>query len=285
MSDNALQKRVPSAIKEKGQYVLVLGVIASMLVVAQIPIFVIFFFGVFGYLVLKMLATTAKSDTRDIFEFYLAANEMLRDDERNWFGFELNETIAKGEDIVRRMSAAPPLVQFTLGALYNKAGDHKSAVKYLANVLERDNGDEAAFAYPTPDLRNYVRVLRKIEREPADAPLTSAAVRALERSRRIRGKALLEESRVKFAHGLPVSVKVENGPEHESHPVLDSQLPVSAVEADHSQVAFNDLRESAADGEPGRSRRKTSKHPSDDPFADRKPISEVLHDIYDKNVQ
>jgi hypothetical protein len=37
--------------------------------------------------------------------------------------------------------------------------------------------------------------LRKIEREPAEAPQTSAAIRALERARRNRGKALLENSR------------------------------------------------------------------------------------------
>lgn len=280
MSDNAIQKRIPSAVKEKGQYVLVLGVIASMLVVAQIPIFVIFFFGVFGYLVLKMLASTSKSDTREIFEFYLSANEILRDDDRKWFGFEISDVIQRGEGIVRKMSAAPPLVHFTLGALYNKAGDHKSAVKYLGNVIERENGDEAAFVYPTPELRNYVRVLRKIEREPADAPLTSAAIRALERTRKLRGKVLLEESREKFAHGLPPAANV---------PALDaptaSSDDVRPVQVSYSDTDPVNIHQSVTESHDGRQNGRRKRSKEDDPFAERKPITEVLHDIYDKNVQ
>lgn len=287
VSDNALQKKVPASVKEKGQYVLVLGVIASMLVVAQIPIFVIFFFGVFGYLVLKMLATSSKSETREIFEFYLSANEILRDDDRKWFGFEIGDAIARGEGIIRRMSAAPPLVQFALGALYNKSGDHKAAVKYLANVLERDGGDEGSFVYPTPELRNYVKVLRKIEREPADAPMTSAAVRSLERTRRLRGKALLEDSRVKFANGIPSSAKAEIP---SSASIGRDHIEGVEVIAVHDQTAPSER--SLFDAAPHPSETNgTNKKPHrkkggpEDAFADRKPITEVLHDIYDKNIQ
>ena len=61
--------------------------------------------------------------------------------------------------------------------------------------MENENADESTYIYPSPELRNYVKILRKIEREPAEAPQTSAAIRALERARRNRGKALLEESR------------------------------------------------------------------------------------------
>ncbi|HSI89147.1 MAG TPA: hypothetical protein VK918_08830 [Pyrinomonadaceae bacterium] len=283
MADTSLQKRVPGKIAEKGQYLLAFGIIASMLLVAQIPLFVVFFFGVFAYLVLKMLATGSRSDTREIFEFYLTANEMLRDDDRRWFGFELTEAIHRGEEIVKRMSAAPPLVHFTLGALYHKAGDHKSAVKYLAEVMERDNGSEAAYVYPTPELRNYVKVLRKIEREPADAPLTSAAVRALERARRLRGSALLEESRVKFAHGLPPATAAEPEQQEETHSpeYFETLVPVSYsgdAEADRNEGRKRERADKAAPA-------NGSKHSApDDPYADRKPISEVLHDIYDKNV-
>ena len=263
---------------------LAFGIIASMLLVAKIPLFVVFFFGVFAYLVLKMLATGSRSDTREIFEFYLAANEMLRDDDRRWFGFELTEAIHRGEEIIKRMSAAPPLVHFTLGALYNKAGDHKAAVKYLSEVMERENGSEAAYVYPTPELRNYVKVLRKIEREPADAPLTSAAVRALERARRLRGAALLEESRVKFANGLPPASQVEEAEregEQHSAEYFETLVPVS-YSGDPEPIPNEQRKKERTDRSSAANGGKN--HSSDDPYADRKPISEVLHDIYDKNV-
>src|SRR5690606_27610742 len=143
-----------------------------------------------------MLTSGSRTETRDIFEFYLAANDILRDDERVWYGFEVNSVIRRGESIVKRMSDVPPLVLFTLGALFHRSGDHSSAAHYLGRAVEDESGKESVYVYPSPELRNYVRVLRKIEREPTDAPLTAGAVRSLERTRRIRGKAMLEESRV-----------------------------------------------------------------------------------------
>src|SRR5215203_7025978 len=110
VSDNQLQKRPTSSLKEKGQYILAFGVVGSMLLAANFPIFVIFFFGIFAYFLLRMFSSGSRSDTREIFEFYLTANEMLRDDERRWYGFEINETIRRGEEIVQRMAGAPPLV-------------------------------------------------------------------------------------------------------------------------------------------------------------------------------
>lgn len=286
MSENSLQKRVPAAIKEKGQYVIAFGIIASMLVVAQVPVFVIFFFAVFAYLVVKVLGSNSRSETREIFEFYLSANEILRDNERRWYGFEINETIQRGENIIARMSAAPPLVRFAVGALYNRVGEHKSAVKYLSEVLERPAGDELSFVFPTPELRSYVKVLRKIEREPTDAPLTSAAIRALERARRVRGSTLLEESRVRFANAVPRPPEVMELSEATENKEMDA-TPLVYSEADaiegvppHSpDSVVKDVR-AIAEG-----RRKSKKEDAKDPFSDRKPISEVLHDIYDKNVQ
>ena len=195
MNDNKLQKKSSEAIKEKTQYALAFGVIASMLFIAGFPMFVIFFFGIFAYFLWKTFSTPSPSDTRRIFEFYLSANELLRDDERRWFGFEMQEVVVRGERILQSVSGAPPLVYFALGALYHKIGDYKSAVNHLAYVLENENSDESNYVYPTPELREYVKTLRKIEREPAEAPQTSAAVRALERARRNRGKSLLEDSR------------------------------------------------------------------------------------------
>lgn len=265
---------------------MVFGVIATMLYVIEFPVFVIFFFGIFAYLLMKMFAAGTRNETREIFEFYLSANEMLRDDERRWYGFEINETILKGENILHRMSAAPPLVYFTLGALYNKAGDHGSAVNSLANVIENEGSGESSYAFPTPELRSYVKVLRKIEREPADAPLTSAAVRALERARKIRGKALLDESRAKLAAAANGHAAARLGSAESRSTEHGQHTPLAAVFDSHDSHKTNDLNRNTRADQPQSGNRKTARRqPKHDPFINRKPITEVLHDIYDKNIQ
>ena len=253
-----------------------------MLLVAGFPVFVIFFFGVFAYFLLRMFSAGSRSETREIFEFYLTANEILRDDERRWYGFEIEEAIRRGEDIVQRMSGAPPLVHFALGALQNKAGNHKAAINNLAYIVENASSDEASYAYPSPELRNYVRVLRKIEREPADAPLTSAAVRALERARKIRAKSLLEESRQRFAEVPP---PIDTARALAAADVVDVRYHPNGSEA-NGEAGF-DGASSVVHNETAETKRpsKRSQKGKPDPFADRKSISEVLHDIYDKNVQ
>jgi hypothetical protein len=282
VSDSQLQKSDRTAIKEKAQYVLAFSVVASMLLVAQFPLFVILFFGIFAYFLLRMFSSGSKSETREIFEFYLTANEILRDDDRRWYAFEINDCIRRGEEIVHRLKTAPPLVYFALGALQHKARNHKAAISNLSHVVENPAADELAFVSPTAELQNYVRVLRKIEREPGDAPLTSAAVRALERARKLRAKTLLEESRVKFS-AIPVVVE----PNLALSPAerLEFDHPVNTNENSGNgdpkpapiDVAF---KENSSPG--GKQNRKDSKQ---DPFVDRKSISEVLHDIYDKNIQ
>ena len=267
---------MPGKIREKGQYFLVFGIIASMLVVANIPIFVVFFFGVFAYLVVKILFAGSRSETREIFEFYLASHEILKDDDRKWFGFEINEVILRGEGILQRMSAAPPLVYFTLGALYGKTGDHSSAVRYLSNVVEEKAADESAYMYPSQELRNYVKVLRKIEREPADAPMTSAAVRSLERARRLRGAVLLESSRSKLAETRDKDA-LERSNEH------DRGLP--SANGQEQKLPDNVIDMALSSGKGRTSEQKKDDHQKSDPYADRKPITEVLHDIYDGKAQ
>jgi hypothetical protein len=287
--NDKIQKRPSKSIKEKGQYLLAFGVVRSMLLVAQVPVFVIFFFGIFAYFIFRIFASGSKNETRDIFEFYLAANEILRDDGRNWFGFEVREAISRGESIVHRMTAAPPLVHFALGALYNKAGDHQSAINSLTQVVEGDNGSEASYVYPTPELRNYVKVLRKIEREPAEAPLTSASIRALERARRLRGKAILEQSRAAYVESSNRAAAAPQLPKDGR--TSDSQQPdiievVDSVTSPADGQNNGSRGHSVVDEEPRlRGRKEGSKREKKDPFADRKPITEVLHDIYDKNVQ
>lgn len=284
MNDTKLQKKIPAPIREKGQYLLAFGVIVSMLVVANIPVFVIFFFGVFAYLVARMFASGNRSETREIFEFYLAANDILREDERRWYGFEIRETIDRGEAVIKRMKVVPPLVNFALGALQNKIGDHKAAVNYLSDVIEKEVQGEQTIVYPTPELRNYVKVLRKIEREPADAPITSAAVRSLERMRRLRGKRILEESRTCFSNGaLP--------PADKDFSRMD--LPFDETRRGSGE-SFEDLFDEERKNDHGTAVRdhdasdrikRRADRPAADDFSNRKPISEVLHDIYDKNIQ
>lgn len=276
-----LQKRTSVSLKEKGQYLLAFSVIASMLLVTNFPPLVIFFFAVFAYLLLKMFAAAGRSETRDIFEFYLASNEILRDDERRWFGFEIREAIARGESISRRMISPPPLLLFTVGALYNKMGDHKQAVAYLSQVMEGNGADELSLVHPSPELRSYVRVLRKIERDPGDAPLTSNAVRALERARRIRGNTILNESRALINGASPAGA---NSTDEKVHRVLKSVTDLSTThQEDHRTI---DQRSVAAipvgpvSDEPGR-RKIEPPRTQEERYSNRKSISEVLHDIYD----
>lgn len=282
MSEISIQKRAASGLKEKTQYVIAVGVIASLLVAAEFPFFVVFFFGIFGFFLYKMFSSGSRNEVREIFEFYLTANEMLRDDERRWFGFEYREAIERGEAILHRFSNAPPLVHFALGALYGKIGDHKVAVKHLSAVMENQSADEKAFIYPTPELRSYVKVLRKIERDPADAPLTSAAVRSLERARRLRGAILLEEHRKAFASVVPTPVdatSLENG---------TRETAVGMITADLSETQHNDIAERrSSNGIKAKQSDNSQKEKTgnqNDPYSNRKPISEVLHDIYDSKV-
>jgi hypothetical protein len=278
LNDNKLQRRPPMAVVEKGQYALAFVVVAAMLVVAGFPAFVVFFFGIFAYFLWKIFSGGSRSETRDIFEFYLAANEMLRDDDRRWYGFEIREIIGRGTRIIQSMSAVPPLVHFTLGALYNKIGEHKEAVASLSSALETEQADEMNFVFPSPELRNYVRVLRKIERDPTEAPMTSAAVRSLERARRLRGRSLLEESRSKLIH-IVHSAELPEAKAADADGRGDVQAPrLSVVDLPPEQPEGQPQQNN---GNSGR-RRKKSKDGADR-FSDRKPISEVLHDIYDDN--
>ncbi len=293
MSDK-IQKRVSTSLREKTHYALAFGLVATMLVVANFPMFVVFFFGIFAYFLWKTFSQPSRNETREIIEFYLVANEILRDDERRWFGFEVQEVLGRGERLLQVMNGAPPLVYFALGALYHKIGDHKSAVSHLSYVVENDNADEGTYVYPSPDLRNYVKILRKIERDPAEAPQTSAAVRALERARRNRGKSMLETSRIALEN---VSQKKREELKESAGQPIEFRKSIVSDGADAGENSETDIEQNGKSlfspensTRPRRSSttrraREKQKGSGDDPFADRKPISEVLHDIYDKNIQ
>lgn len=297
--NNQLQKHNSGGLKEKGQYVLAFGVIAAMLLVAQFPLFVVIFFGIFAYFLWKMFSMPSRHETREIFEFYLAANDVLRDDERRWFGFEMQEIIKRGENILKNVQGAPPLVYFTLGALYHKIGDHKSAENHLAYIVENEKSDESNYAYPSPELRNYVKMLRKIEREPAEAPLTSTALRALERARRNRGKALLEESRrileeenrrIEAVTFEREKQRAEFAEKNKETVLLNSITNETAEKHSngmdyHSETIYPVSFQNAGQSDAKETKEEKERKKEERRFANRKPISEVLHDIYDKNIQ
>jgi hypothetical protein len=296
--DNKLQKKKTGTLKENSQYALAFGLIGTMLLIAGFPMFVIFFFGIFAYFLWKTLSQPSRNGTREVFEFYLSANEVLRDDERRWFGFEVQEVIIRGERILQLMNGAPPLVYFTLGALYNKIGDHKSAINHLAYVTENEKADESSYVYPSPDLRNYVRVLRKIEREPSEAPQTSSAVRALERARRNRGKIILENSRLQLKE---LGGKKEQAIIEKEQAMLEQKaqldklavinannvMPKSVVGDSDENISQNggqrteQINVHSFDNRNSQNKRKAEES-NGDPFINRKPISEVLYDIYDR---
>lgn len=263
MSDEAaIEKRTSDALRKKAPAVLTFGVAALMLYVIGFPVFLLAFFGALAFFVWKVFTSESRTETRRIFEFYLVANEIVRDDDRRWFGFEMREAAERGESILRSMPTAPPLVHFVLGALYQKAGDHAAGVRHLSLALEGASSDESAIVCPSSDLREYARMLRRIERSPAEAPLTASAVRSLERVRRNRGAQMLESSRAMLAAE----------PAKELIPQRDSA---------HGRQAIGSRSVLDADDEDDASSHTVDPRSPDD----RKTISEVLQDIYDTKIQ
>ncbi|HEX8498983.1 MAG TPA: hypothetical protein VF659_00215 [Pyrinomonadaceae bacterium] len=236
--------------QETAQRLVAIVVIMAMLGVVGIPLTVILFFSTVVYFVWRAVQRSEQQDVKNIFDFYVSANEVLRDDEKRWFGFEVSHVIGDGERVLHMMSDPPPLVYFALGALYHRVGDHDAAAESLAYVLEDETGDERARTHPSPELRRYVEVLRRIEREPNEAPQTTAAIRGLERARRARAAAMLEESRARLAAPRPESLApaqppprgAEAGGPHALHGKRPALTPTPAVPPPISDV-LRDLYE------------------------------------------
>ena len=275
MSNSAIEKKSSASPinKGSGQYALSFGVISVLLYAAGFPLFLLFFVGILTFFVWKVFTSESRNETRRVFEFYLTANEILRDDDRRWYGFEIQEAAHRGETIIRSMNACPPLVYFALGALYHQMGDHASAVRNLEHVAGESTSDESAIVYPTRELRGYVEMLRKIERAPAEAPLTYSAIRSLERARRNKAKSMLEYSRsqvveTEAAQPLPPA-------QQELLSIVD--MPGYREEAEIENEPVENESDAPSNGK--------------DPVTyagnrgGRKTISEVLHDIYEENIQ
>ena len=246
--------------QETAQRLVAIVVIMAMLGVMGIPLTVILFFATVVYFVWRAVQRSERQDVKNIFDFYISANEVLRDEERRWFGFEIGQVIAEGERVLHLMADPPPLVYFALGALYQRAGDHEAAVEHLGFVVENESASEEQRNDPSPELRRYVSVLRRLEREPADGPQTIAAVRSLERLRRARAAAMLTESRARLgaAARAPQQVQHAEAPRERLSPPAPFDLGASR----HQTPA-------AAGAQPA-------------PPTQPAPIAEVLRDLYEE---
>jgi hypothetical protein len=238
--------------KETAQRLLAILIIIAMLGVMGIPFSVIIFFATVTFFIWRAVQHTEHQETGRIFEFYIAANDVLRDEERHWFGFEIAEVIERGEHILHSMTDPPPLVYFSLGALYHKAGDHEAAAEHLSYIVENDLSDERHRLAPSSELRRYVHILRKLEREPAVAPQTMAAIRSLDRARHNRAAYMLAESRERLN-------------------LITTLNPANAADASSQQ---------ASSGVDRVMKTETSRRQST--LAPPPPIAEVLRDLYEE---
>jgi len=166
-----------------------------------------------------------------MFDFYIAAEAILRDEERRWYGFEIAEVIEHGESLLEIMPDPPPLNYYALGALYHRLGNHQASVDYLSRITEDEHYDETHRTTPSPQLRSYVMMLRRIEYHPASAPQTLAAIRSLERARQRNAEKILLESRAQIeteqSNVKPEAQVVEAPQEMTFAP----SMPLSAISA------------------------------------------------------
>lgn len=285
---NKLTRTNSSAAKyDKAQYLLTASVAGVLLLFVGMPFYVILFLGAFSYFLFKIFSSEIRGEARHIFDFYLRAAEILRMDSRRWYGFEMQETISLGERLMQQQPA-PQLVQFALGALYQKIGDNASAAAHLEAVVGPNAINESQIVSPSQNLREYVQLLRKIEREPAEAPQISAALRSLERLRKIRGSEMLAACRSSLSDNSSGQVLTEAG-DHSRATSFLSDSDNCVTDADqigpsHSMPSFFSS-ETTPTGHAGRDAgNSTQSHPSGY-HSDRKSISEVLQDIYDDKVQ
>lgn len=208
----------------------VIIIVAILNAVGLSPVVMVFVTGI----VFVIWLVTRRAQLREverIFEFYVAADAILREEERRWYGFEIAEVIEHGESLIEMMPDPPPLHYFALGALYQRLGNHEATVQYLSRLNEDEQYDEAHRVAPSPQLRRYVTMLRRLEQHPAAEPQTLAAVRNLERARQRNSAKLLLESREVIETTAPVVKPVEAPappPKEETYPV---SAPLSSISA------------------------------------------------------
>ena len=214
-----------SAGKLMTKAIAVIVIVAMLDAVGVPPMIMVLFTGM--CFVIWLFARRAQSrEVERIFDFYIAAEAVLREEERRWYGFEISEVIEHGESLLEIMPDPPPLNYYALGALYQRLGNHAACAEYLSKVMEDERYDETHRNAPSPQLRRYVSMLRRIEYQPALAPQTLAAVRSLERARQRNASRLLSESRA-LAEEKPVPELTAA----RSEPSFAPSVPLSEISA------------------------------------------------------
>ena len=235
-----------SAGKLTTKVIAVIVIVAMLDAVGVPPMIMVLFTGM--CFVIWFFARRAQArEVERIFDFYIAADAVLREEDRRWYGFEIAEVIEHGESLLEIMPDPPPLNYFALGALYQRLGNHAASVEYLSRVTEDERYDETHRTAPSPQLRRYVSMLRRIEYQPSLAPQTLSAIRSLERARQRNASKLLSESRERV--------------EAEPHVVKEEKTVPEATETKHESMFAPSLPLSAISAPP--------------------PISTVLRDVYD----
>ena len=207
----------------------VVGLSAVVMVFATGVVFVIWLFA----------RRAQMREVERIFEFYVAAEAILRDEDRRWYGFEIAEVIEDGESLLEMMPDPPPLNYFVLGALYQRLGNHDAAVQYLARLAEDVHYDETNRVAASAQLRRYVTMLRRLEQHPATEPQTLAAIRSLERARQRNAEKMLIDSRGLVDSGAVVAASAEARPERSlekkrekrDEPIFADSAPLSSISA------------------------------------------------------
>jgi hypothetical protein len=211
----------------------VVVIVAMLQVVGVSPVILVFVTG--AVCVIWLFGRKAQMrEVERIFEFYIAADAILREEERRWDGFEIAEVIEHGESLLDIMPDPPPLNYFALGALYYRLGNHQATVEYLSRLTEDQLSDEVHRVAPSPQLRRYVTMLRRIEYHPSIEPQTLGAIRSLERARQRGAAKMLLESRGLLEHYKEEQREDKKTPQvREARPEarFESSLPLSAISA------------------------------------------------------
>lgn len=207
----------------------VIVIVAILNAVGLSPVVMVFVTGI----VFVIWLVTRRAQMREverIFEFYVAADAILREEERRWYGFEIAEVIEDGESLLEMMPDPPPLNYFALGALYQRLGNHDATVQYLSRLSEDEHSDETQRIAPSPQLRRYVMMLRRFEQHPATEPQTLAAVRNLERARQRNVTRLLTESRTVVETAIAAATPPE-APAQKPKEAFAASAPLSTISA------------------------------------------------------
>lgn len=211
----------------------VIVIVAMLDAVGLSPVIMVLITGV--VFIIWLIARRAQArEVERIFDFYVAADAILREEERRWYGFEIAEVIEHGESLLDMMPDPPPLNYYALGALYQRLGNHPATVEYLSRVTEDELSDEAHRTSPSPQLRRYVMMLRRIEYHPSAAPHVLGAIRNLERARLRNAPKMLAESRERLeAEKLNVrpEKQAEEAKETAQEMSFAPSLPLSAISA------------------------------------------------------